>query len=132
MTRFASIAAIALALGLAGGVAMAQSSEMSFDAVDDNGDGEITRDEFAMYAESSYTAKLQELASGDQLSTRDYAESRINRNDQPVDTINIDVDEDDQISMEEALADWEESFDALDEDGDDVVTEDEWDAKVVD
>lgn len=124
MRRLASTTAMALAIGLGGTAALAD--EELFRQIDADSDGQITREEFVAYNEQTYRDAVQNP--GDELFTRDYTEQRIHRDDDPVDTVNIDGDADDRVSMEEAMADWDVSFSSLDENGDGVIDQDEWTA----
>lgn len=120
MRKLASTTAIALSLGLVG-TALADELFMQLDADSDN---QITRDEFITYNEATYTGAVKNP--DDALFTRDYEEQRIHRDDEPVDTVNFDADQDDKVSMEEAMADWDNSFQSLDENGDGAIDESEW------
>jgi Ca2+-binding EF-hand superfamily protein len=123
MRKCIPLTAVALAAGLGATTALAQS--VLFTDLDADQDNQITRDEFVAYSEDAYTRAIVEHPE-DKLFTRDYTEQRIHRDDEPVDTVNIDGDEDDYVSMEEAEADWEVSFNSLDENGDGAIDEDEW------
>ena len=121
MRKLASTTALALVLGLGGTAAMADELFMQLDADEDS---QITYEEFVAYNEQAYTGAIKEP--DDKLFSRDYTEARIHRDDEPVDTVQIDADEDEYVSMEEAQADWETTFDSLDENDDGVIDEDEW------
>ena len=123
MRKLASTTAVALALGFGGSVAMADEHEL-FLELDADSDAQVTYEEFVAYNEQAYDSALENP--DDKLFTRDYAERRIHRDDEPLETINFDTDQDEMVSKEEAMADWEMSFNALDEDSDGVIDEDEW------
>ena len=123
MRTLASTTAVALILGFGASAGMASEHEM-FMQLDADSDGQITYEEFVAYSEQTYDEALQEP--DDKLFTRDYAEQRVHRDDEPLDTINFDADQDEYVTKEEAQADWEITFNALDEDSDGVIDEDEW------
>lgn len=86
--------------------------------LDADGDGAVSREEF-MAAHRGY---YDEVAAGGDVTTRDYTE-RVSERDDP---LVPDVDEDEMVSEDEAAADWERSFWAMDLDGDDALSEEEW------
>lgn len=86
--------------------------------LDQDGDGAISLEEF-LGAEQGY---YDERVGDQELTTRDYAEMVEERDDALV----PDVDEDGMISEEEAAADWERSFFAMDLDDDQKLGEEEW------
>ena len=122
MRKLASTTAVALALGLGGTAAWADQE--LFNQLDADSDGQITKEEFVGHSEEMY--KDAQTQPDDALFTRDYEERRIHRDDEPVDTVNFDADQDDRVSMEEAQADWDASFSSLDENGDGVIDDQEW------
>ena len=92
---------------------------------DTDENGQISKEEFVGYSQQTYA---DAAGPEDKLFTRDYTEQRVYRDDEPVETVNLDQDQDDYVSMEEAQADWETSFTSLDEDGDGAISEEEWGA----
>lgn len=76
------------------------------------------------------TAQEELGATEDQLTTRDYSEQRIHRDDSaaaPTDEfLDIDTDQDEYVSAEEARADYERRFDQYAASPDEGLTEDEW------
>ena len=123
MRHLTGITTLAVALGLSGAVA---AQEM-FNQLDADGDGQISKEEFVAHGEGAYDQAVTANPE-DKLFTRDYTEQRIHRDDEPVDTVNLDPNEDEYVDRDEAMADWDASFTSLDEDGDGFIDETEWEA----
>ncbi|HEX6141539.1 MAG TPA: hypothetical protein VFZ01_02380 [Geminicoccaceae bacterium] len=123
MRHLTGITTLAVLLGL-GSAAAAQ--EM-FDQLDADGDGQISKEEFVAHGEGTYDEAVMNQPE-DKLFTRDYAEQRIYRDDVPVDTVNLDPNQDEYVDRDEAMADWDASFTSLDENGDGMIDDSEWEA----
>jgi Ca2+-binding EF-hand superfamily protein len=125
MRNLTGITTFAVVLGLGSAIALADSHEMGFSTLDADGDGQISKEEFVGHGEMAYDDAVTQ-SPDDKLFTRDYAEQRIHRDDEPVDTVNLDPNEDEYVDRDEAMADWDASFTSLDEDGNGMIDEDEW------
>ena len=123
MRQLASTTAIVIALGMGASAALADE-HTAFATYDADQDGQITQEEFSSVGAQRYEDAAAQA--GDELFTRDYTEQRVFRDDEPVDTLNVDTDQNDMVSMDEAQADWESTFDSLDENDDGVIDESEW------
>lgn len=90
--------------------------------LDMDSDGKVSRAEFVADAESVYRDAVARAPDG-RLTTADYAES-VRQRDEPVQL--MDLDEDGDVTEDEAAADFEQTFTMLDDDADGILTEAEW------
>lgn len=105
------------------GASLKPRDDTTFAPVDADGDGKLTRHEYMAHAEQTFTTGT---AGQKALASDAYAGAMV----QSYDPMAADLDGDKSISSWEAAADVELDFGMRDADGDDIISMEEWTAKL--